>query len=86
MTTTAIFAELLVTGLQAIVWLVLASLSVAGLTWIDVGTVATRFKDWASLISVFVLGFAYALGIIVDRVADSLFYPMDKGLRDGSIR
>jgi hypothetical protein len=38
-------------------------------------------QDWAGLITVFVLGFAYTLGIIVDRVADSLLHPIDKRFR-----
>jgi hypothetical protein len=80
MATTAIIAEILVTGLQATVWLTFASLSATGLNWIT-GETAVQMQDWAGLITVFVLGFAYTLGIIVDRVADSLLHPIDKRFR-----
>jgi hypothetical protein len=80
MATTAIIAEILVTGLQATVWLAFASLSATGLNWITEETVI-QLQDWAGLITVFVLGFAYTLGIIVDRVADSLLHPIDKRFR-----
>jgi hypothetical protein len=80
MTTTAIFAEILITGLQAFVWLIFACLSVTGLDWLTAETMAD-LKDWVGLITVFVLGFAYTLGIVVDRVADSLLNPIDKGFR-----
>ena len=81
MNTTAIFAELLVAGLLALVWLALVVLSFTRVTGSDAAAFASQMKDWASLISVFVLGFAYALGIIVDRVADSLFHRVDRGIR-----
>ena len=81
MTTTAIFAEILITGLLAFVWLLFACLSVTGLDWLTAETMV-YLKDWVGLISVFVLGFAYTLGIIVDRVADSLLKPIDTRFRE----
>lgn len=81
MITTAIFAEILITGLQATVWLTFACFLFGGVEWISAETLK-ELKDWASLITFFVLGFAYALGIIVDRLADSLFHPFDNKLRD----
>jgi hypothetical protein len=58
MKTTAIFAELLIVGLQAIVWLVFA-----GLVFFDVSTIDTalfdELKNWAALITIFVLSFSY---------------------------
>ncbi len=70
-------AELLVTGLQAIIWLIFACLIGTGVDWIDADT-PTQLKDWATLITVFVVALAYALGAIVDRIADSALSRIDK--------
>lgn len=85
MVTTAIVAEILVTGLLALVWLVLAFLSITGLIRID-ATMITHLKDWTSLILVLVLGLAYPLGIIVDRAADWLVGPIDRRLRNNHFK
>ena len=76
MTSTAIFAEILVVGLQATVWLTLLCLWIADVNGIPVGSITARLgrlKEWATLITTFVLGFAYTLGIIVDRLADKRY-------------
>src|SRR5215210_5337854 len=95
MTSTAIFAEILVVGFQAAIWLGLIFLLIADSKWRNIDTVlgaATSWKDWATLITVFVIGLAYALGIIVDRLADSIssyfekkFFP-DEKRRNKSIK
>jgi hypothetical protein len=81
MKTTAIFAELLIVGLQAIVWLIFA-----GLVFFEVSTIDTALfdtlKSWAALITIFVLSLSYVIGVIIDRVADSLFNQVDKKLRE----
>lgn len=81
MKTTAIFAELLIVGLQAIVWLIFA-----GLVFFEVSTIDTTLfdtlKSWAALITIFVLSLSYVIGIIIDRVADSLFSHVDNKLRE----
>jgi len=77
MATTAIFAEILIIGFQAIVWLALASVTILGTQCVDVSVL----KGWESLITLFVLAIAYALGIVVDRTADSVFHPFDRKLR-----
>jgi 8-oxo-dGTP pyrophosphatase MutT (NUDIX family) len=69
MATTAIFAEILIVGLQVEAWLVLVVLDVFGDEWIDTHSHA----DFAALLTVVVLAAAYILGILFDRVADSLF-------------
>jgi 8-oxo-dGTP pyrophosphatase MutT (NUDIX family) len=68
MTTTAVFAEIIVVGLQAEIWLATLVLAVFGADWVDLGAV----DEWATLLTVLVLAAAYALGIIVDRLADTL--------------
>jgi hypothetical protein len=77
MTTTAIFAEILIIGLEATMWLCVLVAAIFGTRWIPLA----RLENWETPISLFVLAFAYALGIIVDRVADSLFDPLDRRLR-----
>jgi 8-oxo-dGTP pyrophosphatase MutT (NUDIX family) len=68
MATTALFAELLVIGLQAEAWLILAVL-----LFIDPATVPWASLDrWTALLTVALVAAAYSLGIIVDRFADRL--------------
>jgi hypothetical protein len=73
----AYVAEILVTGLQATLWLTFVRLTATGVDWID-DPIAEPLKAWATLITVFVVGFAYALGTIIDRIADSLLSRYDK--------
>jgi hypothetical protein len=80
-TSTAYVAEILVTGLQATIWLILAVLIVVGVDWINEPTAYEQLTNWATLITVFVVGFAYALGVIVDRVADSALHRIDRWFR-----
>jgi len=81
MATTAIFAEILIVGLQALVWLVLASVAILGVPSVDVSSL----EGWEGLITLAILAVAYALGIVVDRVADSVFDPFDRLLREKHI-
>ncbi len=68
MATTAVFAEILIVGLQVEAWLALILLSVFGTEWIHPDQVA----DFAALLTIVVLALAYVLGIILDRLADTL--------------
>lgn len=67
MTTTAVFAEIIVVGLEAEAWLALLVLAIFGDDWVDVGAV----NEWTALLTILVLAAAYVLGIIVDRLADT---------------
>ena len=70
MSTTALFVELLVAGMQALVWLAL----LASARW-DIKAVLEflkEYKDYSALITTLVLALAYVIGIFVDRIADSL--------------
>lgn len=69
MTTTAIVAEILIVGLETVVWLGLLIGSLFGTG----GLRGEEIKGWETLATIFVLAAAYALGVIVDRLADSLF-------------
>lgn len=78
MATTAIFAELLIIGLEACVWLVLFSRIILGTSEVDISVL----KGWEALATIFVLGVAYTLGIVVDRLTDSLLHSIDVKLRN----
>ena len=81
MATTAIFAEILIVGLQATIWI---GLVLAGVIDLQVGDLSS-LNGWENLITVMVLASAYALGIVVDRLADSVFDPFDRRIRDKSL-
>ena len=72
MTTTALFAEMLVGGVEALIWVALIAISIARPSNADAKAILA-LKDWATPVTPVLLGVAYALGIVVDRVADSLF-------------
>ena len=69
MTTTAVFAEILIVGLEAEAVLALIVLAFFPGASVDTGAA----KDLAALTTVAVLAAAYVLGILVDRAADSAF-------------
>ncbi|MCH7825205.1 MAG: hypothetical protein IH849_10420 [Acidobacteria bacterium] len=69
MATTAIFAEILVIGIWCLTWIALA---IASLTDPDLGS-EVFLKEHAAVIGVVVLAYAYSAGIVVDRIADSLW-------------
>lgn len=74
MTTTAVFAEIIVVGLEAEAWLALLILAIFGADWVDIGAL----DEWTALVTILVLAVAYVLGIIVDRVADTVVSPLGK--------
>jgi hypothetical protein len=79
MSTTLLFAELLIAGIQVVVWFVLLVFSVFGYEWVfNIQTQA--FSDWQILISVVALSFVYVLGILFDRFADILFRKWDRAI------
>lgn len=81
MNTTLIFAELLIIGLQASIWLFLLILGIFGTNWIQ-GLVTFGIADWQTVIVVVALSIVYVLGVIVDRLADFVFTGWDKKIRD----
>jgi hypothetical protein len=69
MTTTALFVELVVIGVGAVLWVILAVLALFGYSWVTL-----TFEQATSVTSLVpLLSFAYLLGIIVDRIADQVF-------------
>ncbi len=70
MNTTALFAEILVVGLEAEGWIFLLVLAGLGTGWLaDLDVLG----GWEALFTLLVLATAYVLGVLVDRSADTLF-------------
>jgi hypothetical protein len=69
MSTTALFIELLITGLQAAIWLVLLVLCLLGFDWIN----PERLKGFEAMIAVLLLPILYPTGIFIDYLADLFF-------------
>src|ERR1051325_4746801 len=72
MTTTAVLAEMRVGGIQALIWVVLIALSIAQPSQKHAYAILA-LKDWAVPATPVLVAIAYALGIVVDRIADSTF-------------
>lgn len=71
MTTTAIFAELLVIGFQTALWITLFAL--AGLGIDPLKDLLPTLEKWAALLSIVAVALAYTLGVIVDRLTDMAY-------------
>ena len=69
MSTTLLFVELIIIGLQVTVWLVLVVLLFLGHDWIS----PTQLSKWQGLGSVLLLAFAYTVGTLFDRLTDRIF-------------
>ncbi|MEW5735719.1 MAG: hypothetical protein AB1921_12745 [Thermodesulfobacteriota bacterium] len=68
MTTSMLFAELVIIGIQVIVWLGLLFIGYLGIpAWI------VNLKDWQTVVAVLVLCIGYTLGILFDRISDRVF-------------
>lgn len=74
MATTAVFAEILIVGLEAAAWLGLLVLGALGKNGVDVH----GLKGWDAEVTIVGVAAAYALGILVDRGSDSLLDWLDK--------
>lgn len=82
MATTAVFAEILIIGLQVEAWLALVLFTLFGTDWVDLDGVS----DYASLVTVVVLALAYVLGIIGDRLADTVLDRFERTKRGRRIK
>jgi hypothetical protein len=75
MTTTNVFAELLIIGIETLAWIALLIFSLWGYGWID-------FAIFNNLVVAIPLAAAaYVLGIIMDRVSDGLLAKADHNIR-----
>jgi hypothetical protein len=75
MTTTNVFAELLIIGIETLAWIALLIFSLFGNGWIDFAF----FNNLA--IAIPLAAAAYVLGIIMDRVSDTLLAGADHAIR-----
>lgn len=80
MNTTLLFAELLIIGLQASLWLFLVAILAFGTKWLQVAK-DIGLADWETLIVVIALSLVYTIGIIIDRFADRIFKTRDRKIR-----
>jgi hypothetical protein len=78
MSTTALFIELLITGIQAAIWLILFILCLLGFDWIN----PERLKGFELLLAVILLPIVYPIGVFIDNLADSLFRPWEMKIRE----
>jgi hypothetical protein len=75
MTTTNVFAELLIIGIETMAWIALLIFSLWGYGWID-------FAIFNNLvIAIPLAAAAYVLGIMMDRVSDGLLAKADHAIR-----
>ncbi len=81
MSTTLLFAELLIIGLQATIWLFLLVVDIWGYRWLS-NLQTIGLSDWQTVIVVLALSFVYVLGIVFDRIADLVFSSWDKRIRN----
>jgi len=68
MSTTPLFVEVLVIGIQACVWIALIALSLVGYEWLTAAK--SGLSDWVPLITIVFLAASYSVGIIMDRIAE----------------
>ncbi len=73
MATTSLIVETLIAGFQTLIGLILGLLLFRGTTWIKL----SDFKDWVSLLLLFTVSIAYALGIIIERTASIIMRYID---------
>ena len=79
MNTTLLFAELLIIGLQAAVWIFILLLNVFGIGWVQM-LQAGNLANWQTAILIVLLSVFYVIGVIIDRAADALFSGWERKL------
>ncbi|NOT60633.1 MAG: hypothetical protein HOP19_10470 [Acidobacteria bacterium] len=77
MSTTSLFIELLITGVQAGLWIGLLVLTLLGFDWVNL----ERLKGFEAFLAALALAVIYPLGVLVDYLADELFRKWDLRLR-----
>ena len=70
MSTTALFVELLIVGLESLVWIFLFISGFFGIDWL-LGLI-NIFEKAGLFLTVVLIGFAYLIGILLDELFDSL--------------
>lgn len=81
MGTTVFFIEILIIGLQAVVWVAMLAAALFGTRLSDLAA----FQGWEASVTLVFLALAYSLGLLADRLADALFSPLDHRMRPSII-
>jgi hypothetical protein len=66
--TIAVFAEILIIGLEAAAWVILMVLAIFGKDLVH----TAELRGWETLVTLLILASAYVLGVLVDRAANSI--------------
>ncbi len=74
MSTTAAILELLVIGVQALIWVLMLACAVFGVDWMTSPLVRDFLTPAKELIGVLALCVAYPLGVLVDEFADEVVF------------
>ena len=79
MSTTLLFVELLIAGIQVLVWSLILILTIFGYEWV-LSLPMQNWRDWQLLVSAVLLAFVYVFGILFDRLADLIFSKWERPL------
>lgn len=77
MSTTTVLIEHLLSGVQAIIWIALLTLSIFGFEWID----PEKVKGFEAAFSLVTLSIIYPLGVFIDNFADTLLFKRTQRLK-----
>lgn len=77
MSTTSVIIEHLICGIQTLLWIILLTLTVVGIDWINI-EILSKFSTYIAAI---ILVFAYPVGIFMDELADFIFTNESKKIR-----
>ncbi|MGD2085875.1 MAG: hypothetical protein PVH61_06800 [Candidatus Aminicenantes bacterium] len=67
MSTTAVFIELIISGIQSLIWCFMLLISVFGHKWLF--AILPDLKDWSTIVMVILFAIAYTFGVIIDQIA-----------------
>ena len=77
MSTTLLFVEIIIIGLQVTVWLVIVILLFFGHDWIS----PAELSKWQGVGALILLSFAYTVGTLFDRLSDRIFSRWNERLK-----
>lgn len=77
MSTTLLFVELIVIGLQVTLWLALVVLLFFGHGWLNL----SELVKWQTTGTLILLAFAYTIGTLFDRLTNRIFSRLNEGLK-----
>lgn len=80
MNTTLLFVELLIIGLEGWIWIFFFITSIFPIK--NYANALMIFRDWELLVFAVFLALTYVLGVMIDRISDRIFRPLEYGFRD----